>query len=37
MPQAVVVSGYEPIMPTFQGLLREREILGMIEFLKTQQ
>jgi len=37
MPQTVVVNGYEPIMPTFQGLLREREILGIIEFLKTQQ
>jgi cytochrome c oxidase subunit 2 len=36
-PQAVVVQGYEPIMPTFQGLLREREILAMIEFLKTQK
>ncbi len=36
-PQAVVVAGFEPIMPTFQGLLREREILGIIEFLKSQQ
>ena len=34
MPQAVVVSGFEPIMPTFQGLLREREILGVIEFIE---
>ncbi|MBE0659625.1 MAG: cytochrome c oxidase subunit II [Bryobacteraceae bacterium] len=36
-PQAVVVAGYEPIMPTFQGLLREREILGMIEYIKSLQ
>lgn len=34
-PQAVVVQGYEPIMPTFQGLLREREILGIIEYIKS--
>ncbi|MGQ9916483.1 MAG: cytochrome c oxidase subunit II [Bryobacteraceae bacterium] len=37
MPQAVVVQGYEPIMPTYQGLLREREILAVIEFIKDLQ
>lgn len=37
MPQAVVVQGYQPIMPTYQGLLREREILGVIEFIKELQ
>lgn len=37
MPQAVVVQGFEPIMPTYQGLLREREILGLIEFIKELQ
>jgi cytochrome c oxidase subunit 2 len=36
-PQAVVVLGYEPIMPTFQGLLREREILALVEFIKKQK
>ncbi|MGB9611542.1 MAG: cytochrome c oxidase subunit II, partial [Bryobacteraceae bacterium] len=36
-PQAVVVEGYQPIMPTYQGLLREREILGVIEFIKELQ
>jgi len=34
-PQAHVVQGFEPIMPTFKGLLRDREILGVIEFIKT--
>ena len=34
-PQAVIVQGYQPIMPTFQGLLREREILGVIEYIKS--
>jgi cytochrome c oxidase subunit 2 len=36
-PQQMVLQGYEPIMPTFQGLLREREILGVIEYIKTLQ
>jgi len=36
-PQAVVIQGYEPIMPTYQGLLREREILALIEFIKDLQ
>ncbi len=34
-PQQMVVKGFEPIMPTFQGLLREREILGMVEYIKS--
>jgi cytochrome c oxidase subunit 2 len=34
-PQTVLLQGYEPIMPTFQGLLREREILGVIEYIKS--
>ena len=33
-PQTHVVQGYEPIMPTFKGLLRDREVLGVIEFIK---
>ncbi|MDX2150960.1 MAG: cytochrome c oxidase subunit II [Bryobacteraceae bacterium] len=36
-PQAKIVAGYEPIMPSFQGLLREREILGVIEYIKSLQ
>jgi len=34
-PQKHVVQGYEGIMPTYQGLLRPRELLGVIEFIKT--
>ncbi|MFN3325189.1 MAG: cytochrome c oxidase subunit II [Bryobacteraceae bacterium] len=34
-PQAKIRAGYEGIMPTFQGMLREREILGVIEFIKS--
>jgi len=37
LPQAKIVAGFEPIMPTFQGLLREREILGVIEYIKSLQ
>jgi cytochrome c oxidase subunit 2 len=33
-PNKHVVSGYEPIMPTYKGMLRDREILGVIEFIK---
>jgi len=33
-PQKHVVAGYEPIMPTYKGMLRDREITGVIEFIK---
>ena len=36
-PQAMIVAGYEGIMPTYQGLLRDRQILALIEFIKTQK
>jgi len=36
-PQARIVEGYQPIMPTFQGLLTEREIQALIEFIKAQK
>ena len=36
-PQAKVVDGFEPIMPTFQGLLRENEIRGLVAFIKSLQ
>jgi cytochrome c oxidase subunit II len=34
-PAAKIVKGYEPIMPTFQGLLRETEIQGLIAYIKS--
>jgi len=34
-PGSVRVQGFEPIMPTFQGLLRPRELDGVIAFIKT--
>ena len=34
-PQANVTAGYDPVMPTFQGRLRDEEIAAIIEFMKT--
>ncbi len=34
-PNAKIVKGYPPVMPTFAGQLDEQEIMGLIEFLKT--
>jgi cytochrome c oxidase subunit 2 len=34
-PTAKLVAGYEPIMPTYQGILSEEAVLQMIEYLKT--
>jgi cytochrome c oxidase subunit 2 len=36
-PGAKVVDGFEPIMPTFQGLLRDHEVRGLVEFIKSLQ
>jgi cytochrome c oxidase subunit 2 len=36
-PQAVVVSGYEPVMPTYQGRLSDEEITAIIEYLKAPE
>ena len=34
-PQAKIVDGYEPIMPTFQGQVDEEEMIQLIEFIKS--
>jgi cytochrome c oxidase subunit 2 len=34
-PQARVVAGYEPVMPTYQGRLSDPEITAIIEYLKS--
>jgi cytochrome c oxidase subunit II len=36
-PQAKIVEGFDPIMPTFQGLLRENEIRGLVAYIKSLQ
>jgi len=34
-PTAKVVAGYQPIMPTFQGLVTEESILQLVEYVKS--
>jgi cytochrome c oxidase subunit 2 len=36
-PQEKIVKGYEGIMPTYQGVLREKQIKGVIAYLKSLQ
>lgn len=36
-PQAYIVPGYQPVMPVFQGVLKERQIDGLIAFIKKQK
>src|SRR3954454_19790207 len=34
-PQAKVVAGYNPVMPTFKGLVSEEELLQLITYIKS--
>jgi cytochrome c oxidase subunit 2 len=34
-PSAKVVAGFQPIMPTFQGLVSEEQLLALIEYVKS--
>jgi cytochrome c oxidase subunit 2 len=34
-PSAKIVSGFQPIMPTFQGLVSEEQLLELIEYVKS--
>jgi cytochrome c oxidase subunit 2 len=34
-PQAKVVAGFAPVMPTFKGQLSDKQITGIIEYIKT--
>jgi cytochrome c oxidase subunit 2 len=34
-PQAKIVAGYQPIMPTFQGLVTEEQLLQLIAYVKS--
>lgn len=36
-PGAKVVTGYENIMPVYQGMLREREINALVNYVKTRK
>ena len=34
-PRAKIAAGYQPIMPTFQGLVSEEQLLELIEYVKS--
>jgi cytochrome c oxidase subunit 2 len=34
-PRAKIVAGYQPIMPTFQGLVSEEQLLQLVEYIKA--
>ena len=36
-PQAKIVKGYQPVMPSYQGLLVDQEIMAIIEYIKELQ
>lgn len=36
-PQAKIVKGFQPVMPTFLGQLDERDMSSLIAFIKTQK
>jgi cytochrome c oxidase subunit 2 len=36
-PQQKLVEGYQPLMPTFQGLVNEEGLMSLIEYVKSLQ
>ena len=34
-PQLKIVAGYQPVMPTFQGLVNEEGVMALIEYIKS--
>jgi len=36
MPAEKVTAGYQPVMPAFQGLVSEEQLLALIEYIKSQ-
>jgi cytochrome c oxidase subunit 2 len=34
-PQVKLVAGYQPLMPTFQGLVNEESLMSLIEYIKS--
>ncbi len=34
-PEAKIVQGYKPVMPTYKGILSDEEITDLIEFIKS--
>jgi len=36
-PQEKLVAGYQPLMPTFQGLVSEENVMALVEYVKSLQ
>jgi cytochrome c oxidase subunit II len=36
-PSAKVMGGFQPVMPTFQGLVTEEQLLALVEYVKSLQ
>jgi cytochrome c oxidase subunit 2 len=36
-PSAKITAGYQPVMPTFQGLVSEEQLLQLVEYIKSLQ
>jgi cytochrome c oxidase subunit 2 len=34
-PQAKIVAGFQPVMPTFQGLVTEEQLLQLIAYVRS--
>jgi len=34
-PQLKIVAGYQPLMPTFQGLVSEENVMALVEYVKS--
>lgn len=34
-PNAKIVAGYQPLMPTYQGLVQEEQLLELVEYIKS--
>jgi cytochrome c oxidase subunit 2 len=37
IPSARVVAGYQPVMPTFQGLVSEEQLIALVAYVKSLQ
>ena len=36
-PQQKIVAGYQPLMPTFQGMVNEESVMALIEYVKSKK
>jgi cytochrome c oxidase subunit 2 len=36
-PKAKIVAGFQPVMPTFQGLVTEEQILNLTAYVRSLQ